>query len=991
MKGLNVKKLVALGAGAALVGAALAPLATAIDLQKSDLVNSQGQIAVDIVVASNAGITDVLWGGNIAAKVAQLGVAETPVTVEKAWAEGVNLGEETTVDVEPTDLSVDLAIGGTTTTYSEESSKTYETDTLNSTSGTAAEWIKELTSSQLSFLYNSTDNFKYEGTNYSQTIKEKIGIEADARFDYDRVAVEDLVVYLDSVGDFNYEITFSKGIPTDNTLASGYDTRFQDGDNDNIRVPWFGETYTVFNAQNGTSSNYSKSEITLVKDSGKVTYYAGEEITGLQGKGDYAGEELKVVLDSVYETSQGATYQARWSLYKADDDVATATPIDTQTLGTGVFLEDNFLSGDVLDTSLYIETIGVEKTGDQRGFATITKGDDLIKIVDNAQYPYSASDTDTTNDYWKAELVEGTTSNPDVNVINKITIYNNITLWDQDNPVYAGSGWALTKTKAEVDDGKLNHAVFLDGEEDTPGYGYAEVVFDGWKGGEDTTTIEIGNGEVHYWDTGDTEHNIPFYEKLKMSTTERTFTIDSQTFYYRCNKTDKNILLGGDNNYLNSQLIGFGGSDTNIYDSTAGYVNLGLKAGETGTTTVDLNGFSYICTHTFGASTWNCAVDGNCEFAKVTFSSASTGDYIGTVTAGSRTKYPTFYYDDGNTDAYASQRATVALTGSGVNDQTYHYAFIGMESTYDNFWLLLDDSTNFAVQYNKDVAFVGTDTDEDGPASPEATYYLPDITELGGDPSDNTFYVATFNINQDGGGYDGNTYIDTSTDNILVLPNNNLKYYSVDFNFLNGTWTLRADTPANYMAKAYSDYGAKYDVSDATKLTAVIPQNQYKLKMAIIGKGTTTTTTAEESFEGVKEGETVTTSNGTEITVSKINYTPGSFTYTPAGVTLDDVVVTPTPSAAVTVVPVGTLLKTDNEAMGSGKTHIIIGGYKKNALAKGKVVDSLGTKIEEALTTKGDYIADKLPDGDFLLAGYTAADTETACAEFVDALEALLG
>ncbi|GEM_PF-1678296 len=1003
---MNVKKLVALGAGAALVGAALAPIATAVDVQKSDLANSQGQIAVDIVVASNAGITDVLWGGNIAALVAQFGVTEQAVTVNKAWAEGVELGEETTETVEPTDLSVDLAIGGTTTTYSDSDSETYDSTTMNSTAGTGAEFIKELTSSQLSFLYNSNDTFKYgsgttaTGTNYTQTIKEKIGIEADARFDYDRVSVEDFIVYMDAVGDFNYELTFTKGIPTDNTLAGGYDTAFQDGDNDNIRIPWFGEMYTVFSAKNSLSANYASSELTLVKDTGKVTYYAGEEITGLTGKGTYAGEELKAVLETVYETSQGATYQARWALYKADDDTSTATPIDTQTAGTAVFLEDQFKSGDVLDTSLYVEAIGLEKTGDQRGFATVTKGDDLIKVVDNKQYPYSASDTDSTNDYWKAEIVEGTTTSPDVNTFSKITIYNNIKLWDQDNPLYAGGAregrygtgaWSLTQD--DVVANEANHAVFLDGESDsTQGYGYAEVVFDGWKGGENTTLIEIGDGKVHYWDTGDTEHNIPFYDKLKITSTERTFTIDDQTFYYRCDTTDNNFLLGGDNNYLNGQLMGFGGSDTNMYDTTAGYVDLTLKAGETGTTVVDLNGFSYTCTHTFAGSTWNCVADGNCEFAKASFDSAATGDYIGTFTAGARTTYPTWYYDDGNTDHQENlQKASIPLTGSGLNDQTYYYTYIGMESTYGNLWLLLDDTTNFAVQYAKDIQLVGTDTDETtGPGTPNATYYVPDEIELGGSPSDNTFYVASFNINENAGGWDGNVYIETKTDNIVVLPNNNLDIYSVDFNYKNATWTLRYDTPGSYIAQAYSDYGSWYTVADEKVLKAVMPENQQKLKLTVIGEGTTTTTAADETFEGVAEGEKVTTEAGTEITVSAINYTAGTFTYTPAGVSLDDVVATADPDAAVTIVPVGTLLKTDKAAMGSGKTHIIIGGQKRNTMAVGKVLGD-GSTIEETLVATGDYVSEKLPDGDFLLAGYTAADTETACGEFVDALEALLG
>src|SRR3989344_4185121 len=52
MKGLNVKKLAAIATGAALLGTAVAPIVSAISVQKSDIYSSDGKPVVNIVVGS---------------------------------------------------------------------------------------------------------------------------------------------------------------------------------------------------------------------------------------------------------------------------------------------------------------------------------------------------------------------------------------------------------------------------------------------------------------------------------------------------------------------------------------------------------------------------------------------------------------------------------------------------------------------------------------------------------------------------------------------------------------------------------------------------------------------------------------------------------------------------------------------------------------------------------------------------------------------------
>ncbi|MCX6804267.1 MAG: S-layer protein, partial [Candidatus Diapherotrites archaeon] len=105
MKGFNIKRIAAIGLGAALVGSVLAPAAFAgiynnfatAPLKKTDIVDATtGAPVVDIVVGSMGQASDVVWAGNIAAKVAQMAVV--PVSG--------STGEKT----------ADITVGGTQST-----------------------------------------------------------------------------------------------------------------------------------------------------------------------------------------------------------------------------------------------------------------------------------------------------------------------------------------------------------------------------------------------------------------------------------------------------------------------------------------------------------------------------------------------------------------------------------------------------------------------------------------------------------------------------------------------------------------------------------------------------------------------------------------------------------------------------------------------------------------------------------------------------------
>ncbi|MFH1695503.1 MAG: S-layer protein, partial [Candidatus Micrarchaeota archaeon] len=106
MRNLNIKKLIAVAAGAVLVGSALAPMASAISLNKSDLFSDTG-VKVDVVVGKKAAVSDAVWAGNIAVAVGKKAYTEKEVAVGPADCSG---GATPSV----TGLSVDLTVGGTT-------------------------------------------------------------------------------------------------------------------------------------------------------------------------------------------------------------------------------------------------------------------------------------------------------------------------------------------------------------------------------------------------------------------------------------------------------------------------------------------------------------------------------------------------------------------------------------------------------------------------------------------------------------------------------------------------------------------------------------------------------------------------------------------------------------------------------------------------------------------------------------------------------------
>ncbi|HLD59324.1 MAG TPA: S-layer protein [archaeon] len=1013
MKGLNVKKLAAIAVGTALVGSAIAPMVAATilnnadQLTKADLVNTTtGAPLVQVAVGtSGAAVSDFVWAGNIAAKVAQLATTNQQVAVTQG--SGTN---DPTVSAK----TVDVTVGGSTTYSSTLSYSMKDTNyPMNSTSNAQAahEFVKELGSGQLqSILTNTTKTYTYNGSTTSLQVKEEFHIDADAKFDKLQ-DVKDLALIISANG-FKYVASFggatNNGIPA---IDSSSDAVFDDGDNDNMVIPFLGETYTV----NQIDSTASPKTLRLIKESAKTKYYEGNEITGLTGKGAYAGQELKVKVAAITAAGTAvASYSAQVDLYDSEGNL-----LDTQSVSAGAFLDEIFLSGGtyVLDSTVYVSTISVEvSTG--KGYVTATVGKGVVRIADAKQFPYDSSDTNSMNDYWIAGLDFNSTASSApgyYTTLQKITIKNSEKRWDGTGvkqPLFAGDQSLIEAHKTASQE-----AIFMDSINatiDTLGYDFIRLKFDGFEQNKTIATYKIGkldgcsaglasnSGCVQYKDSGSALRDIPFYIEFDSdlgSTSWSSFTLSSATFWYRCSQTDTNVVSGGpgiataDANslYLNGFKLDINGgvaADINLMTDFGYRFNAGAP--------VDLNGVTYVVT---GNTPGNIGLytDGNCQFS----STDPTGSITNATWIGGGGGTPvnnTIYYNDENGARIGKASAPLTLSASLLND-TYKYAFTANEEQGKGY-LLLDRTTNFTSPYaNFDVFFQGTDLEEQGSlvlsagptigfndaavADTERAYfrkhYVPDILGMGGNEGDLKFYVAQFAMDANGGtSQDFNINIQTSLGKPVPYPNTNLLIYTADVNAPTTAWSyLTTDATAlSYLQHAYLDYGTKIDVT-SDYVTVTGPETQTYLKLTALGKGATTTVSGGEALTGLAVDQTGKTSSGTEVTVTAINVTATC----PAGGGA-----VPLPATYKSIYPVGQLVTTDTVAPGKA---IIVGGYLVNKLAQ-NVVLSDGTNLTEALTASGDRVVDVLSDGSVIVAGYTAADTTQAAQDLIEVLDTLL-
>ncbi|MEM0359943.1 MAG: hypothetical protein QXK06_01220 [Candidatus Diapherotrites archaeon] len=969
MKRLDVKKLAAIGAGAALIGMALAPMAAAA-LTKNEVLKGDNT-PFDVVVGKNAATSDYLWAGNIAAKLAQLASADTAVSCTAiGWQEGKGpTGTGSSTDCPLTDLSVDLAVGGTSilkpgTGYSYTSAYLTSSDSLPS----PVEWNNGmLGKAQVDSLLDTTWSYKYNNGNYTQTVKEFIGVKVNAKMDT-RNDVKDLVAYMTAPGDFNYMVRLGAGIP--------YNPSFIKNDQNLIYVPWFGKKLVLLSA--------NSSEVKLIDESKKQSYYAGEKIPNIKGKGDYAGKDLTLEFSSlIYRATQG-TYEARFRLY---NDAGTL--IDEKTITQpGTFLESVFTQ---METSVYVDDFAKEDITD-KGFVTVTVGSNTVMLVDGGIYPYDSTVTSNSKKYWitkftKTTATVGATSN--VPVISEITVYNNgienYSAWNNKNPLWA--------TADSLNEHSAAKAVFLNGApEGSLGYGYAAVEFKGWKTGEETTCMEIGadisatkdtkasDKGITYLDTGDNWHAIPFYISSLYSTTEQDFIFDkamNKKYYFRMgtSATDLNVCNG---DYLN-------GIPVRVV-SGSGIAIDGGNYGNTVGATVDVNGVAYVIrAQATGDNCIRLDTNGWFQISKQSFDNPleMVKGYAGNTVWNDR-----FYFDSKNTiTAYPS--AKVELIGDNEVPFYYAYAYDGS----GRIWLMLDASTNFAPKWgNADIALVGTEiNNQTETGTPNTTFYVPDDFALDSGNRSGYYRIATFNITDGDGSGTGSVYINTMTGGLAPVGNTNLTGYTYEASFTGNSTTLNLtyDNPSYNIQKAWTDYGSKIEIEKEGSWKMCYPQNRRYVHMQVLGPNAEFTVSGDK-IEGIKEGETKTTPNNLSVTITKIYGTCGKCECAPGGGVLPgDVKLKVEPSTIRDVKKIGTqIVYTDD--VGPKSNVVIVGGHLVNRLAKEATFED-GLSLADKLTSAGQKVTLKTADGDWVVAGFTASDTASAARDFIEWLDQAFG
>ncbi len=579
MKGINVRKLAAIVTGAALLGSAVAPMVSAATVQKSDVYNADGTPKVNIVVGSDAKISDGIWAGNHAAKIAEK--AQTKKTVDVTGGSGTPGSASGNVDL--SNLTVDVTVGGTVTYGA--GSKTYN---INLNSGSAAGDVEVLTAmdssdsnaltSQLPHLVNKSITVKVNnGDQANQTnsllVKEMIGVDVDAKFDSTNTSVKDLVAKVQS-GKLSYKTNIGSS-------TSGIDlgsTSFTDDGDDNVKLIFFGEEYQLNTASIGSTGTKN---LKLVKSSAKETYTEGQEIEGLVGDHKYNDKPVKVKFKQITAGSATATYKAAFELYDGEGNL-----IDTQTVSQGANLRDSFRASDAseaLKSNLFVNTIAVAPTTNL-GYVEVTKGTDTVLLYDQKEYPYDSTKTSGTKRY--TTII--TTASGDANSLYSVEIRNAAEQWTSPStdgyelgPLYA------TDETQSLSGHKASTATFGQGWPDgILGKGYVTVEFTGFENKQNKTVIEFGknvtgiatgtNGGLSFRADNDAVRTIPFYIKLSDTNAGNAFDFEGKSVWYsmrhstsstqsspKTTANDYNILVKtGD--YLNGRTWTITGGDANV-------------------------------------------------------------------------------------------------------------------------------------------------------------------------------------------------------------------------------------------------------------------------------------------------------------------------------------------------------------------------------------------------------------------------------------------
>ncbi len=469
MKGLNIKKIAAIGLGAALVGSALAPVVSAANmvpnglsgLARDHIVDSTGAPVVDVVVGSGAAVSDVVWAGNIAAKVAQLATTST-------GAGGA--------------VTVDVTVGGTQSTAG--NGQTVESVMDFSAQEATFNGI-QVTDSKMEGLVNETSaKLTWAGTEYTTTVKEVLKATADAKFQNSTsssaYASGELYASI-AAGDLNYSVELGNpGIPL---AANAYKNLDGNADYD-VQLPLLGKIYVL--------DETTADSLILYADTTPTDLQVGDKIPVTAGTAN-VGKTVEIQLVDLIQIGSGnTTYEPKWALLV--DGVATKYVQQAAT--TSYDLRTQFGKTQFTD-SIYVTAAGLNLAAGTYT-ATVRTGDERLELKNGKGFPYM-DDSDVDNySPWKVTL----TGNP----VTKITIQNQ---------------WAYTKTSGTESDNSNTKFVKLVGEEVVLPNDFATFKYVGLQS-KPTTELQVGDvsgissGGIRYVDLRGNTIDIPFYVQFDM-------------------------------------------------------------------------------------------------------------------------------------------------------------------------------------------------------------------------------------------------------------------------------------------------------------------------------------------------------------------------------------------------------------------------------------------------------------------------------------------
>ncbi|MDD3083695.1 MAG: S-layer protein [Candidatus ainarchaeum sp.] len=494
MKGLNIKKVVALGIGAALVGTALAPVVSAANmvpegltgLEATDVVSSTGTPIVDIVVGSTAAVSDVVWAGNIAAKVAQLS------RVAAGAAGGCG------------DCVVNATVGGTITTTGAGETAEGVFDFSNQEAGLAA---IQVTNTQMPSLVNEpVAKVKWDSTSYSSTsVSEDLNAVIDAGYNStvgsSRYAVGELYGSIAKQNIF-YNVNLGSGID-----ISADKTGMDANSYFDVKIPFLGKTYVL----DEIDASPSQERLVLYSNTAPTDVQVGQTLT-VAPASNYEGKELVIELVDLVQTGSGTTqntYEAKWALKVDGSIVKYVQKAPTTTYN----LKDEFGSGYFTD-DIYVTAAGLNLVANTYT-ATVRMGNDRIELRNGYGFPYTGTNSVDQDAPWKVVFEKSG------NQLTKIALTNQ---WKYDK---------LTGSETET-----SKYVLKVGEEVVLPNDFAKVSFLGLED-KIIKDVEVGavdginNGGIKYYDAKGTEINVPFYVQFDLDENRpRSVTIGSQEYTF---------------------------------------------------------------------------------------------------------------------------------------------------------------------------------------------------------------------------------------------------------------------------------------------------------------------------------------------------------------------------------------------------------------------------------------------------------------------------